>query len=498
LRATVPGEGPDILHGWKEIAAHLGRSVRSAQRWEATLGLPVKRISTPDGGQIISASRVELDEWQRQTAVRREADDQLEAVESDDEVSEAIGLASRPADVEARAPTDQVSTADRRMPTSALRRVAPRAGLRVAQATLLLVTLAAGILGGIWLVTTAIPAWSTPIEFAVEGSAVVARNASGRPVWTHALSQSAHRPPDVQPGSGAVMGDLDGDRALEVALPVALAPARTVPATTDVVLVFEKTGRLRWKIQPALRVFDGGTAFDGPWRIQALAFSSAPPGRLWIAYGHHTSHPAFVLEVSSRGAQSIRYLVSGRIFALAHWRTGTGDYLAAGGADRQQQSASITLLDLNAPSARWPMNGAGLTCAGCPTGSPRALALFPNSDVTRADFRTFGWVYAMRQSSPDRLTLVMTNGSGPVGPDTTAVTRSDLTIAELARTEEHWAKHRAYEAAGRILHSVDECPDAMTPVLVRRWTPESGWAAQAVAHAARPPLRGEGGRALAD
>src|SRR5436305_6390229 len=34
------------LHGWKEIASELDRSVRTVQRWERTLGLPVSRLST--------------------------------------------------------------------------------------------------------------------------------------------------------------------------------------------------------------------------------------------------------------------------------------------------------------------------------------------------------------------------------------------------------------------------------------------------------------------
>jgi CheY-like chemotaxis protein len=33
------------LHGWKEIALELDRSVRTVQRWERTLGLPVRRLS---------------------------------------------------------------------------------------------------------------------------------------------------------------------------------------------------------------------------------------------------------------------------------------------------------------------------------------------------------------------------------------------------------------------------------------------------------------------
>lgn len=492
MRVIVPGEGPDILHGWKDIAAHLGRSVRSAQRWEP-LGLPVRRISTPDGGQIVYASRVEIDEWQRQTTARRQADDELVAADFAADTPDASEPASLPMNEAAPATIEDVPAATADPPTSALRRSVATVGPRVAQAALLFVTLAGGIVTGVWLITTALPTWSTPVEFAVEGAAVIARNPSGRVVWAHPLGQSAHRPAGLQTGPGAVVGDVDGDGAAEVAVPVALAPDRTVPATTDAVLVFGKTGRLRWTIQPTLRVLDGGTAFDGPWRLQTLAFSSAPPARLWIAYVHHTAHPAFVLEVSADGAQSVRLLMSGRIDAMAHWRTTGGDYLAVGGADRQEQSASVTLLDLDGPAARWPAAGKVLTCDRCPTGSPRALVLFPTSDVSRADFRPFGWVYGMQRSSADRLSVTMTRGFGPVGPDTTAVLQPDLIVAELGRTEEHWAVHRAFEGVGRIAHSVAECPDAVMPVTVRRWTRESGWAAQAVPPAGRPPVRLVGG-----
>ena len=47
------------LNGWKEIAAYLGKSVRSVQRWEATLGLPVRRINTPDGHIVYAEIDVE-------------------------------------------------------------------------------------------------------------------------------------------------------------------------------------------------------------------------------------------------------------------------------------------------------------------------------------------------------------------------------------------------------------------------------------------------------
>lgn len=53
-----------ILSGWKEIAAHLGRGVRTVQRWEATLGLPVIRPANRCRSAVCAHSG-ELDAWLR-------------------------------------------------------------------------------------------------------------------------------------------------------------------------------------------------------------------------------------------------------------------------------------------------------------------------------------------------------------------------------------------------------------------------------------------------
>jgi hypothetical protein len=56
--------GHDRLNGWKEIAAFLGKGVRTAQRWEREFGLPVRRIGH-EGGEIVYAFRHEIDRWSR-------------------------------------------------------------------------------------------------------------------------------------------------------------------------------------------------------------------------------------------------------------------------------------------------------------------------------------------------------------------------------------------------------------------------------------------------
>src|SRR5215468_7102603 len=50
------------LDSWKEIAAYLGRGVRSVQRWEREEGLPVHRLSHQKRGSVY-AYKNELDEW---------------------------------------------------------------------------------------------------------------------------------------------------------------------------------------------------------------------------------------------------------------------------------------------------------------------------------------------------------------------------------------------------------------------------------------------------
>ena len=50
------------LSSWKEIAQYFSRGVRTVQRWEADLGMPVRR---PHGGSrtAVMAIREELDSW---------------------------------------------------------------------------------------------------------------------------------------------------------------------------------------------------------------------------------------------------------------------------------------------------------------------------------------------------------------------------------------------------------------------------------------------------
>jgi hypothetical protein len=63
---TRPSRRPSANHldSWKEIASHLRREVRTAQRWEKREGLPVHRHAHLKGSTVY-AFRSEIDGWLR-------------------------------------------------------------------------------------------------------------------------------------------------------------------------------------------------------------------------------------------------------------------------------------------------------------------------------------------------------------------------------------------------------------------------------------------------
>jgi len=52
----------EILTGWKDIASYLGKGVRTVQRYERGLGLPVRRPAGKSTGSVI-ATKAELGAW---------------------------------------------------------------------------------------------------------------------------------------------------------------------------------------------------------------------------------------------------------------------------------------------------------------------------------------------------------------------------------------------------------------------------------------------------
>jgi hypothetical protein len=64
-----PAFEPQILSGWKAIANHLAKSVRTVQRYERDLGLPIHRPNGMIKGSVI-ATKIELDAWVAASPIR--------------------------------------------------------------------------------------------------------------------------------------------------------------------------------------------------------------------------------------------------------------------------------------------------------------------------------------------------------------------------------------------------------------------------------------------
>lgn len=62
LRRAESTMNSEVLNSWKEIAAYLGRGVRTVQRWENELGLPVRRPRAKHRSAVI-ALKPEIDNW---------------------------------------------------------------------------------------------------------------------------------------------------------------------------------------------------------------------------------------------------------------------------------------------------------------------------------------------------------------------------------------------------------------------------------------------------
>ena len=66
---AIPQPSTRILNSWKEIASYLGRGVRTIQRYEEKLGLPVHRPAAKDRSAVLAFAD-ELERWLRNTPSR--------------------------------------------------------------------------------------------------------------------------------------------------------------------------------------------------------------------------------------------------------------------------------------------------------------------------------------------------------------------------------------------------------------------------------------------
>jgi hypothetical protein len=82
----------EILSGWKDIANYMGKGVRTVQRYERELGLPVRRPNGRAKGSVL-ITKTELEVWIH-TAFDHESSYEKPSVNLEDLKSHALELAT--------------------------------------------------------------------------------------------------------------------------------------------------------------------------------------------------------------------------------------------------------------------------------------------------------------------------------------------------------------------------------------------------------------------
>ena len=82
----------DRLDSWKEIAGYLKKEVRTVQRWEKNLGLPVRRFAQGKQGTVF-AYKSDLDAWWQESQSRIDLEESKTASDGDSSGSNVVVLA---------------------------------------------------------------------------------------------------------------------------------------------------------------------------------------------------------------------------------------------------------------------------------------------------------------------------------------------------------------------------------------------------------------------
>jgi len=443
------------LDSWKQIAEYVGRDVRTAIRWEDQRGLPVHRVPGGKRGSVFAYTE-EIERW----LARRP----LDGPSPDLAPRSPAGPGAGPAEAGASA-----------TPRLAEARGAPRwpwFGVTVLS------------LAGVLLVSGLVVLWARRsargsigpdrldhLEFGPRQ--VVARTEAGEAAWRYEFPDRLFQWQDEQDSRYAI-ADVDDDGEEEVVATVTHQPRADL--TQEELVCFSHRGEVKWRTRLEDRVtFRGGT-FGPPWtRGHVIVYRLAGRARIAWSQGHHTWWPGMLTTFDGAGRRLGTFVNAGQIWSLAALEGADRPLLLVGGINNGRRSASLAVLDGASVGGRSPEPaGTPYECTSCGEGSPLRYLLFPPSEILTASDYPYNHTRSARTVGDE--IEVLTRESLPGAPVAELVFRfsRDFRLLE-ARAADSWAAHEALERAGRLDHSVADCPMYRTPPPVREWTPDHGW-----------------------
>lgn len=342
----------NLLTSWKEIAAYLGRDVRTCLRWEKKSGLPVHRLDPTSEKARVFAFRDELAAWLLNSRTSR---------------AQVSSLSGQPV-------------------------------LRSIRKGLLFLTLsAAAVALFFWLNLMMEP--REPMDFEIKGSVLAILNDSDKVLWRYdtGLENLAgeglyrrhfqfKRTDRDAPLPYLFIKDLDRDGHREVLFSVQTEDE----AREGEVLCFDWKGRLRWRYAGGREMKFGNKTYSGDYRTQGILVEELDgDGRLEILIVsiHRPSWPCQFVLLDGQGNIRGEYWNAGYFndLAIADLNGDGIKEVVAGGMNNEYGLGCLVVFDLASIKGGSPQESPMFRCRGLGPGSELYYLLFPRTDVDLAD-----------------------------------------------------------------------------------------------------------------
>ncbi len=461
MRTNLSSASNARIDSWKDIAAYLGRDVRTAIRWEKDKGLPVHRVP---GGQrkAVFAYTAELDTW-----LRREDSAELAAVPQ--------GLKS--VSLGASDGTTQVAP----FPEQTVKHNS--SGSRLRYYLLVAAVLASFLIFFILRLRSRADQASFPVRVGFTLNAVQAFDGTNQLLWTYTfpglLEPTAMD--DVRPlADFSYIDDFrgKGDREVLVIAPFHSALNKGSAARTEVDL-FSSRGDLLWSYVPQGWFQFGKHEIDGPWVGGAL-FVSSRAGRkqIWVAAGQAVWSNSFVVNIDpATGKDTLRFVNTGVIHALNEVTTPRGTFLLVGGFNNEADTGSLAVINEAKAFAASPQSeGTRHKCVSCVPGDVEYYFDFPRSEINELEQVHEDGVVEVNVKD-QRIELVKKELQWNTGIATFYSLRADRQFrpVSLRFDSGYDMLHRKLEQEGKLDHTLENCPERLHPRPIKMWTPSGGW-----------------------
>lgn len=411
------------LTSWKEIADYLSVTVRTAQNWEKTRGLPVQRI--PGGGRVFVRTE-QLQSWRSNQGPP----------------AKVQGL-----DFSNGSPPLHENTNTLKLPVTTLR--------RIAIAAILLVTI-------IVIAFKVLRESPRPKQFQVIRNTLIVTDEAGREIWRKTFDEGLfeqHYRASADDVSTGWFGDLDGDGTIEM---VFVMRAEIPYLKSDVLICFGQNGNEKWRFVPGRQLISKRQTFTNKFtiasfRITRLAQERAP--NVILVARHNTDFPTQVAVLSADGHLQREYWHSGHIggnprtLQIADLNGNGVSELYLGGVNNSRTQATLVVLDPDS------MEGAsseerGYQLDNFPAGVEIARLFFERTCIS-SKLQEYNQVNRI-VADPDGLEVsVLESYTEPAGPLILNSLLPNLTLKNQTLSDGFIAVHNRMRSESKLDHQTE-------------------------------------------